>query len=143
MDAAFEYARRGRSPRMVGIVLAIYSALLALILLFDAAPWLMGLLALVTVPALWDLWADPRAGLALDSQTLRWHSGRRQGHLQFDEIDHMRFDTRWDLSVRVSAVLHNEKRVRLPYECLPPHRALESALQDRGVRVERHHFTVF
>lgn len=143
MAAALEYTCRGRNPRTVVILICIYTALAALIVLFGAAPWLMGLLALVTLPALWDLWTDPSAGLTLDGQSLRWHSGRREGQLRLDEIDHMRFDTRWDLSVRVSTVLKTEKRLRLPHECLPPHRELEAAFQERGVRVERHHFTVF
>ena len=63
--------------------------------------------------------------------------------LALAEIDHMRFDTRWDFAVRVSAVLHTEKRVHLPFECLPPHRDLEDAFTNRGVAVKRTHFSFF
>ena len=59
------------------------------------------------------------------------------------DIDRFRFDTRWDFSVRVSIVLHSGKRIRLPDESLPPHRDLETLLNQAGIRVERHHFTVF
>ena len=59
------------------------------------------------------------------------------------EIDHIRLDTRWDFSVRATVLLTNGKRLRLPYEALPPHRSFEAALQARGIRVERHHFNVF
>jgi len=104
--------------------------------------WLMATLALLTLPALWDLWRDPSTGLRLDDTRLEWHSGRRSGTLDLSEIDHMRFDTRWDFSVRVTAMLDNNKRVRLPYEALPPHRALEAAFSARGLRVERHHFSI-
>jgi len=140
---AYSHARRGRSPRLMGVLICIYAALIAAILVYDAAWWLMALLALPTLPALYDLYADPEAGLDLDDSTLRWHSGRRRGELALAEIDHMRFDTRWDFSVRVTAVLTTGRKIRLPAESLPPHRALEAALQARGLRVERHHFTLF
>lgn len=139
----FTFERRGRSRRAI-LALGITYALIALALIqFDAALWLMGIVAALTLPALWDVWRDTAAGLELDGDRLSWHSGRRSAALRLNEIDHMRFDTRWDFSVRVSAVLDSNKRVRLPYEALPPHRELEQELQDRGIRVERHHFTIF
>ena len=143
MAGDFTFARRGRAPRTLGIVIAIYTGLVAAILLIDAAWWLMAALALATLPALWDLWQDPSAGVRLNDTQLEWHTGRHCGTLAWDEIDHMRIDTRWDFSVRVTAMLQSGKRVRLPYQALPPHRALEAALLARGVLVERHHFRVF
>lgn len=138
-----EFHRHGRSAGTATILAAVWAAMLAAIRWLDAAWWLMALLALPTLPALWDLIANPSAGLRLTDARLHWHSGRRQGDLALGEIDRMRLDTRWDLSVRVTAVLTSGRSVRLPHESLPPHRALEQALTDRGVRVERHHFTVF
>ena len=116
---------------------------LAAILLVDAAWWLMAILALTTLPALWDLYADPSAGVHLGKAQLDWNSGRRHGMLDLAEIDHMRFDTGWDFSVRVTAMLRDDKQVRLPYDALPPHRDFETALQAHDIRVERHHFTRF
>ncbi|TDK43092.1 hypothetical protein [Antarcticimicrobium luteum] len=139
--AAYSFSRRGRTPRLLGVLICVYGALLAAIIFYNAARWLMALLALPTLPALYDLYADPTAGLRLDDAAIRWHSGRRHGELALDEIDHMRLDTRWDLSVRATAVLRSGRRIRLPDESLPPHRALEAALMARGLRVERHHFT--
>ncbi len=139
---AFRFSRRGRSPRLVGILICIYAALLAAILLIDAAWWLMALLALPTLPALYDLYANPEAGLTLDDTALRWRSGGRRGELALDEIDHMRLDTRWDFSVRATAVLKSGRKIRLPDESLPPHRELEQAIEARRMRVERHHFTI-
>jgi hypothetical protein len=143
VDTAFEFTRQGREPRTVVVLILVYSVLLAAIIAIDAAWWLMAALALLTLPALWDLWKDPSAGLRLDRQRLDWHSGRLNGTLVLSEIDYMRFDTRWDFSVRVTAVLNTAKRIRLPDEALPSHRAFEAALDARGIRVERHYFTVF
>lgn len=143
MGDEFTFSRQGRTPMTLGIVICIYAALLAAVILIDAAWWLVALLTLPTLPALWDLYADPSAGLRLNGQRLAWHSGRRSAQLDLDEIDHMRFDTRWDFSVRVAAVLKTGRQIRLPQESLPPHRRFEAELQARGMRVERHHFRVF
>ena len=137
------FTRQARTPQTVVILIAIYSVLLAAVIVIDAAPWLMAALALLTLPAVWDIWRNPGAGLGLDQTRLDWHSGRLSGTLELAQIDHMRFDTRWDFSVRVMAVLNDGKKVRLPHEALPPHRALETAFAARGVTVKRHHFTIF
>jgi len=142
-DEPFVFARRGRSARIFMVLIVIYAALAGAVILVDASPWLMAALALPTLPALWDLYFDPGAGVRLDAERLTWHSRRRRVDLGLDEIDHMRFDTRWDFSVRVSAVLHDGKRLRLPHEALPPHRLFETAFVNLGVTVTRHHFSIF
>lgn len=140
---ALVFSRQGRSPRVAAILVIVYVALLAAVLWLDAAWWLMVALALPTLPALYEIAANPSSGLRLGDDGLHWHSGRRHGDLALTEIDRMRFDTRWDLSVRVTAILTSGKSVRLPHESLPAHRTFEQALVLCGVPVERHHFTVF
>ena len=140
---AYTFTRRNRTLRNVAVLAAVYAALMAALLQLDAAPWLVGGLALFALPALWDVLAGTSASLSLDRAELRWRSGRREGDLGLAEIASVRFDTRWDLSVRVTLRLHGGKRVRLPQDCVPPHREFEAALQARGLPVERHHFTVF
>jgi len=139
----FTYTRNNRAPRTVLILIGAYGGLLALVILFNAAWWLIGLFALPTLPALWDLARDTRAGLVLDQDSIRWFSGSREAEVAFSDIDHVRLDTRWDFSVRVSLVLTSDKRIRLPDESTPPHKEFEVVLQQAGLRVERHHFTVF
>jgi len=137
------FARQGRSPRVAVLLMGIYAVLVAAIVLIEAAWWLMAALAVPTLPALWGLFANPSAGMRLSADQLAWHSGQRHGDLRLNEIDHMRFDTRWDFSVRVTVILKTGKRLRLPDESLPPHRPLEAAFAAQGVRVVRHHFRVF
>lgn len=138
-----QFRRQGRTGRTAVVVLVIYAGLAAARVWLDAAPWLVALLVLPTLPAVWDLWRNPQAMLMLDSRQLRWSAGQYGGTLDFDAIDHIRFDTRWDLSVRASAVLRSGRKIHLPPQCLPPHRSFEAALLARGVAVERHHFRVF
>ena len=63
--------------------------------------------------------------------------------LYSSNIDYVRFDTRWDFSVRVSVVLNSGKKIRLPDESTPPHKVLEPVFEQAGFRVDRHHFTAF
>lgn len=142
MRAPYSFSRQGRTWKTALIVAAIYGACISAIVLIDAAWWLMSVFSLMTIPALLDLWFNPKSGLDLTQTALNWSTGRRQGTLNFSEINSMRFDTRLDFSVRVTAILHNKKQVRLPYESLPPHGIFETELQARDVKVGRHHFVV-
>mgnify|MGYP000545439582 CR=1 FL=1 len=143
MAEPFVFTRQGRSQRTFAVLIVIYAVLLGLIVVVDAAWWVMALLALPTVPALWDLYHNPGAGVRLGDTELSWHSGRRTGALALNDINYMRFDTRWDFSVRVSAMRDAKKRVHLPFECIPPHRDFEAAFQARGIEVRRSHFSFF
>jgi hypothetical protein len=138
--APFAYSRTARSLTAGLVVAAVLLALLAAWLWLEAAPWIVAGLALFTLPALYDLAANPAAGLTLTDKDLSWHSGRRHAQVTLDEIDNLRLDTRLDFSVRASVVLRTGRKIRLPFEATPPHRAFEAALEARGVKVMRFHF---
>lgn len=140
-DYVFE--REGRSQTTLVVLILIYAALLYAWRSFDAAWWVLALLFLPTLPALWDLWRNPRSGLRLTDTELTWYSGKRRGSLALSEVETMRFDTRWDFSIRVTAQLSHRKRVRLPPESTPPGQVFEVELHARAIPVERHHFRVF
>lgn len=139
----YSFTRHNRSPKAMIMVISVYAGLIALVILFDAVWWIIALLALSTLPALWDIARGTQAGVILDQTTLHWFSGSREAQVDLADIDHVRLDTRWDLSVRVSLVLRSDKRIRLPDESTPSHKEFERVLQQAGLRVERHHFTVF
>lgn len=140
MTEPLRYVRHARSPRNLALLAAIWAALAAAAVLFQAAWWLIALFALPTLPLLFEIVSDRRAGLELNATRLSWFSGRLDGSVALDEIAHARLDTRWDLSVRATLCLHSGKEVRLPQECLPPHRQFEEILTERGLTVVRHHF---
>ncbi|WP_372577794.1 hypothetical protein [Ruegeria hyattellae] len=139
----FHHHHRSRSWRVLGILGLVYAVLLLGIVTIDLAWWIAALGVLVTLPALYEFLTDRRAGLTLTGQELSWFSGTLTQKVPLARIKTARFDTRWDLSVRVTLILQNDKKLRLPHECLPPHRALETRLQQAGLHVERHHFTIF
>lgn len=142
-EAAFRFHQRARSARLIVSLAVVYLVLIAAYLFLDALWWLMVLLALPTLPALWELIRNPDAGLEIDATTFHWWRGRHRGEVALSEIDHIRMDTRWDFSVRVRLMLKSGRRLQLPHESLPPHGALETALSAHGLKVARHHFTVF
>ncbi len=142
-DAVFSFTRQSRTPTALAAA-ASWAALLALLTLrFQAAWWVTAILALPLLMLLWDLWKNPEAGLTLGPRSIAWRSRTLQGEARLADIEKIRFDTRWDFSVRVTLLMRDGKRHRLPQESLPPHRDLEALLTKRGLQVERHHFTVF
>ncbi len=139
---AFQYRRRGRSRAALLTVGLVWLVLLAAIVLLDAAWWLVAIIGFFSLPAIWELISNPEAGLDLDDSTVRWFSGRREAQMALSEIAKLRLDTRLDFSVRATLVPHEGHKIRLPYECTPPHEALEQAFADRGIASERHHFSL-
>lgn len=134
------YETSGRSPRAVAVLVLVYAALLAGYLFLNAAPGIIGILAAFTLPALWELVIGHRAGLQLDRTQLSWFSGRREDKVDLMRIDRVRFDTRIDLSQRVTIYLTDGTRKRLPSDSVPPPKRLRAALEARDVKVEQHHF---
>ncbi|KUF11475.1 hypothetical protein [Pseudoponticoccus marisrubri] len=137
-----QHEATGRTWTPALVLAVLWSGLLALWLLLEAAPWIVGLLALVTLPAASDFATARRAWLRLDAERLSWGSGRTQGEVALAQLDHVRFETRLDLSVRVRLVLPGGRRITLPQDALPPPKELTAALEARGIRCERHHFSL-
>lgn len=140
-EPVFSDSRRGRTVLAAGILAAVYAGLAALVATLDAAPWIVAIAVLATLPALRDLVADPRSGLVLTTGALCWHSGKRRDRVPLKDIRRVRFRTRWDFSVAIRLHLRDGRVVRLPPPCTPArHRAFEAALAGLGVATERHHF---
>ncbi len=137
-----DHRNRGRNPRTALVLLGIWGLLVGLVLLFDAALWIVAGFALFTLPALWDLASDRVAGLVLTGQDLHWFSGRQEDTIPHLRIKAIRLDRRLDLSYRVSVVLTDDRRIRLPQECLPQIDTLARACEEAGIRVERHPFSL-
>jgi hypothetical protein len=137
---AYETTGRNRSTALT--LGAVWAALLLAVFVLDAAPWLMGMFGLFTLPALYDLISARTSGLRLGSDGLSWFSGRRTGSITWDQISHLRLDTRLDLSVRTTVMLITGRKIRLPLEATPPADLFEQILTERDIKVERHHFSL-
>lgn len=124
------------------MVAAVWLALIAAYVVIEASPVILAIVALFTLPALWDLATNPLVRLSLTPQTLDWQRGKDKVTIPLNTIDHIRLDTRLDLSVRATVVLRSGQRLRLPPDTMPPHRPFEHALHAAGVSTLRHHFSL-
>lgn len=122
-------------------MLGLGAGLTALRIGLDASMWILTPFALAALPAVWDLVADPRACLAVTDDLLVWRAGSRGDQVRVDDIDRVRIDTQWDFSIRTTISLRDGLKLKVPPPCQPPSATFEAVLTDRGVSVERHHFT--
>ena len=139
--APYSFSRNGRNWATLITVLGVWLAVLVGWLVFDAAPWLLVVVLLFTLPAIWDIYTARTAGTDLTTDHLRWYSGAHEVSVPLSDIDHVRFVTRLDLSVRAAAVLQSGRKLRLPAEATPPAKPFEDALIAMGIKTQRHHFT--
>lgn len=138
----YSFETTGRNRKTLISFAIVWAVIAVAVFWLDASLWLMGLIGLCTAPALYDLIAGRRSGVALAAEGLSWFAGQRTGDITWDQISHMRLDTRLDFSVRASAVLTSGRKVRLPLESTPPADTFEEVLRTRGIKVERHHFSL-
>ena len=132
MAEPFRFVRSARGPRALGLIAAALAVLLALIL-YGAAWWITGALALLTLPAVVEALRDASATLTLDGEELAWSSGRHAQSVPLTRIAEVRLATTLDFSQRATVRADTGERLRIPPECLPPGRALDAALAARGI----------
>mgnify|MGYP006136213511 CR=1 FL=1 len=142
MTLPYTYTSNGRRPATVITVLAIWAALIAAYILLEAEPLILAVIGTFTLPALYDLARNPRSTLTLDETHLRWTSGRQDAEIALSEIDHLRFDTRLDMSVRLSVVRPSGVKIRVPYPATPPHTTFEPLARSAGITTRRYHFSL-
>jgi hypothetical protein len=142
MSLPYAYHNRGRR-RATGITLAVVWMLLgAAYIWLDAAPLVVLVFAAFTLPALYDLLADPHATFSMDAHHLSWQTPRQDAEIALSEIDHLRFDTRLDMSVRLTVVRPSGIKIRVPFPATPPHAAFEAIALEAGLKTQRHHFSL-
>ena len=142
MTLPFEFRASGRNRKTALALAAVWAALLGAYIFLNAAWWLMLAIFVFTLPALWDLWSDRPSSLTLDARRVGWTSGTHSHEVLLANIASVHFNTRFDFSVKVILYMKTGPKIRLPWDVLPPHEALEAAFQEAGVKTERHHFTI-
>lgn len=141
MTQSLSYRHHGRNRRTFG-ALAVATIVLFLLHSVGAMTWILVLLSLFAAPALVDVILNPISTLDLSDGILRWKSATQTADVPIDQIRSARFDTRLDVSIRVTLTMVNGSKVRIPNDVLPSHKILEAALKDYDIPVERHHFRV-
>ena len=138
---SYRYESQGRTPKSIAALVGMLMVIAGLEFI-GTVWWIVVLVALISLPAALDVLLNVRSSLDLDDERLFWKNRSQEVTIPLFEIEKVRFDGRMDLSTRVTIVLRDGRKLRLPYDALPPHKELESELQSRDVRTERNAFTV-
>lgn len=139
---AFRFHRDARSGATLIVVALWLAVLVALWALVEARAWIVALLALPVLPALWEIWRNPTSTLSLDGYSLRWSTPRSTAEIATAELAHVELLTRWDFSIRATVHTRLGTHHRLPAAITPKAAAFEEALTKHGIPVKRQHFTV-
>ena len=135
------HENKGRNPKtMIGLL--AYLGLLAFLYSVGTLEWILIGLALFAVPAAIDLFKNPITEFELGDAQIRWKNSGQQAEVPLSRITRARFDTRWDFSVRVTLIMVDQSKLRIPQDTMPPHQTLEDAFKARDIKTERHHFRV-
>ncbi|MCR8826411.1 hypothetical protein [Pseudosulfitobacter koreensis] len=138
----YTHTRSGRRPATLITLAAVWLVLALALVMLDASLWIVGLGALATLPALYDLVTARVSSLRLSDTDLSWQSGRRADSIALRELEAVRLDTRLDLSIKATLTLRGGTKQRLPLDVVPPAQEFDDALSARGIKVERHHFSL-
>lgn len=138
----FAWQREGRNGATLIVVSLLWVLLAAAWAKLDAAWWIITPIWLLSLPAVYDIWRNPISGLHLDHTQLSWFTGQIHGQVALEDINHVRLDTRLDLSLRITLVLCSGRHLRLPAPVAPPPEPLETAMRAAGITTRRHHFSL-
>ena len=136
----FTYRAIGRNWTTLIVTLSVWVILAFLLLRVEMAPRLAMIVFLFTLPAVYDLISARASGIKVNGDQIAWYAGKRDNSVAASLIDHIKLDTRLDLSVRCTLVLSSGQKVKVPFEACPNHRALETQLQAHGYVTRRQHF---
>ena len=136
----FTYRAIGRNWTTLIVTLSVWVVLAFLSLRVEMAPWLAMIVFLFTLPADYDLISARASGIKVNGDQIAWYAGKRNNSVAANLIDHIKLDTRLDLSVRCTLVLSSGQKVKVPFEACPKHRALEAQLHAHGYTTRRQHF---
>ncbi|MEO9896101.1 MAG: hypothetical protein ABJD13_06135 [Paracoccaceae bacterium] len=130
----FELGVSGRRPATGIVVAAVWVAVLSVLIftvvVFGSAMWLV---ALFTLPALYDLLTNLKVGTRLGQDAGNWFSGSRDAKRPWDQV---RRDTHLDLFLGACFVLITSRKLHLPVETTPPHVECKSALAAPNIKAE-------
>ena len=142
MAAPLRHELHGRNRRTIG-ALVVAVAFLGFLYSIGTTGWILTLLSVFALPALVDVIFNPLSTFEIDDDAIRWRSVTQVAAVGLDKVRQVRVDTRLDISIRVTLMLVDGSKMRIPQDVLPPRNTLETALADRDIPIERHHFRLF
>ncbi|MEL6610010.1 MAG: hypothetical protein AAFO93_13970 [Pseudomonadota bacterium] len=121
---------------------AIWAGLLALYLAVGASPFILGFLALFTLPLAVDVATNPTARFEMTVSVIAWENRQQDISVELSRIEQVTIVTSLDLSLRVVLALEDGQKLRVPPDCTPQISAFRRACDASGLIVTRRHFTL-
>lgn len=141
MSQPLSYSRAARSwtaYSALGLTLAVWLGLCAI----EAHPIVLVVAILPLILLAWELLKNDTSRFRLNDSCLTFGVGSVQTTVRLDRIDLVRLNRRLDLSWRVTIVLSDGQRLRVSPQCIPPIQTLDTALQERNIKIDRVLFTL-
>ncbi|MBO9408556.1 hypothetical protein J7399_14035 [Shimia sp. R9_1] len=126
---------QGRNARSITVLILAVMALGGMLL--AGTYWaIVAFLSLFALPTLVDVLFNPVANFALSEAEVRWKNATQEAEIELGQIKSIQIATRLNVAFRMTFVMQDGAKVRIPQDVLPPRADLEAALQTLGVAVE-------
>ncbi|MFY0660217.1 MAG: hypothetical protein JXR15_06970 [Shimia sp.] len=131
-----QHTHHGRNPRSIVMLCLVSAGLLGLLAI--GVHWaIVVVLSLIAVPAFVDVIFNPIASFALDENGIRWKNVTQEAELGFHQIKSAHIATRLGVAFRITLIMFDDAKVRIPQDVLPPRTDLEAALSRHDIPIKR------
>lgn len=131
-----KHAHYGRNPRSILVLSLVTTGLIGL--LGYGVHWgIVAVLSFFVMPTLVDVAFNPVATFELDDNGIRWKNATQESELSFHQIKSVHVATRLGVAFRITLIMYDEAKVRIPQDVLPPRADLEAALDRHSIPVKR------
>ncbi|MBO6897779.1 MAG: hypothetical protein JJ868_10455 [Shimia sp.] len=131
-----KHTHHGRNPRSILVLCFVTIGLIGL--LSYGIHWgIVAMLSFFALPTLVDVAFNPMATFELDDNGIRWKNATQEAELSFTQIKSVHVATRLGVAFRITLIMYDEAKVRIPQDVLPPRADLEAALDRHDIPVKR------
>lgn len=131
-----KHTHHGRNPRSM-LVLSLVTIGLIGLLGYGIHWGIVAVLSFFVIPTLVDVAFNPVATFELDDNGIRWKNATQEAELGFHQIKSVHVATRLGVAFRITLVMYDEAKVRIPQDVLPPRAKFEAALEHHDIPVKR------
>lgn len=131
-----KHAHHGRNPRSILVLCLVTIGLIGL--LSYGIHWgIVAVLSFFVIPTLVDVVFNPVATFELDDNGIRWKNATQEAELGFHQIKSVHVATRLGVAFRITLIMYDDAKVRIPQDVLPPRVDFEAALEHQDIPVKR------
>ncbi|MDA5556393.1 hypothetical protein [Shimia sp. MMG029] len=135
-EILLSHTAQGRNRRSIIVLTLTIVALGGL--LFAGTHWaIVAFLSLFTLPTLVDVLFNPQASFALTEDEVRWKNATQEADIALGKIQSIQIATRLNVAFRITLVMYDGAKVRIPQDVLPPRADLEAAFNHLSIPVNR------